>query len=77
MVLQPFVDILAPRWRRARADHLIYQDLALQLDALQQAGVDRVYQDVGPGSLRSRPQLDECLDRLRAGVPDQRASFQP
>ncbi len=43
------------------------QDLALQLDALQEAGVDRVYQDVGSGSLRSRPQLDRCLDRLRTG----------
>ena len=43
------------------------QDLALQLDALQDAGVDRVYHEVGSGSLRSGPQLDQCLDRLRAG----------
>jgi DNA invertase Pin-like site-specific DNA recombinase len=43
------------------------QDLGLQLDALQAAGVDRVFSDVGSGSLRSRPQLDACLERLGAG----------
>ena len=30
------------------------QDLTLQLDALHAAGVNRVFQDVGSGSLRSR-----------------------
>src|SRR5436853_3735046 len=43
------------------------QDLALQLDALQQAGCERVYKDVGSGTIRHRPQLDACLDYLRAG----------
>ena len=43
------------------------QDLTLQLDALEAAGVKRVFQDVGSGSLRSRPQLDACLERLREG----------
>ena len=43
------------------------QDLALQLDALEHAGCQRVYQDVGSGSIRSRPQLDACLERLLAG----------
>ncbi|MGH2895190.1 MAG: recombinase family protein [Solirubrobacteraceae bacterium] len=43
------------------------QDLSLQLDALQRAGCARIYQDVGSGSLRRRPQLDACLDRLLAG----------
>lgn len=43
------------------------QDLALQLDALEAAGVKRVFQDVGSGSLRSRPQLDACLERLGEG----------
>lgn len=43
------------------------QDLRLQLDALQGAGVNRVFSDVGSGSLRSRPQLDACLERLGAG----------
>ena len=47
---------------RARA-----QDLALQLDALEHAGCERVYQDVGSGSIRARPQLDACLEQLLPG----------
>jgi DNA invertase Pin-like site-specific DNA recombinase len=43
------------------------QDLGLQLDALQAAGVKRIFPDVGSGSLRSRPQLGACLERLRDG----------
>ncbi len=43
------------------------QDVALQLDALRGAGVERIVKDVGSGSLKHRPQLDECLERLRAG----------
>ena len=43
------------------------QDLALQLDALEHAGCERVYQDVGSGSIRSRPQLDACLEHLLPG----------
>ncbi len=43
------------------------QDLALQLDALQQAGCERVFRDVGSGTIRRRPHLDACLDYLRAG----------
>jgi DNA invertase Pin-like site-specific DNA recombinase len=39
------------------------QELGLQLDALEAAGVKRVFKDVGSGSLRSRPQLDACLER--------------
>jgi DNA invertase Pin-like site-specific DNA recombinase len=31
------------------------------------AGVERIFKDVGSGSLKHRPQLDQCLDRLRAG----------
>jgi DNA invertase Pin-like site-specific DNA recombinase len=42
------------------------QDLALQLDALEQAGCVRVFRDVGSGTIRHRPQLDACLDYLRA-----------
>ena len=44
------------------------QDLALQLDALEHDGCERVYQDVGSGSIRSRPQLDACLEHLLPGV---------
>lgn len=43
------------------------QDLALQLDALAGAGVDRVYQDVGSGALKHRLELRRCLDDLREG----------
>ncbi len=43
------------------------QDLALQLDALERAGCERVYKDVGSGTIRRRPELDACLDYLRAG----------
>ena len=42
------------------------QNLALQLDALKQAGCERVYKDVGSGSLKHRPELDACIDYLRA-----------
>jgi DNA invertase Pin-like site-specific DNA recombinase len=43
------------------------QDLALQLDALEQTGCERVYKDVGSGTIRRRPELDACLDYLRPG----------
>lgn len=43
------------------------QNLALQLDALEEAGCERVYRDIGSGSLKHRPELDACLDYLRAG----------
>jgi DNA invertase Pin-like site-specific DNA recombinase len=43
------------------------QDVALQLDALQAAGAEWIFEDIGSGSLKHRPQLDACLDRLRAG----------
>lgn len=43
------------------------QNLALQLDALHESGCERVYQDTGSGSLKHRPELDACLDYLRAG----------
>jgi DNA invertase Pin-like site-specific DNA recombinase len=43
------------------------QNLDLQLDALADAGSSRVYRDTGSGSLKHRPELDACLDYLRAG----------
>ncbi len=46
----------------------VSQDLALQRDALERAGCNRIYDDTGSGSLRSRPELDACLDYLRAGT---------
>ena len=43
------------------------QDLALQLDTLERAGCERTFQDTASGVLKSRPQLEACLDHLRAG----------
>jgi DNA invertase Pin-like site-specific DNA recombinase len=43
------------------------QDEALQRDALEAAGVDRVYVDHGSGATESRPALDEMLGQLRPG----------
>ena len=42
------------------------QNMALQLDALRDAGVERVFRDQGvSGSAAERPGLDACLDHLR------------
>ena len=44
------------------------QNPQLQLDALEEAGATRIYTDHGvSGSAACRPQLDACLDHLRAG----------
>ena len=43
------------------------QHLDLQLDALRQAGCERVYEEHQSGSFVSRPQLDEVLRHLRSG----------
>lgn len=42
------------------------QNLNLQLDALNQAGCERIYQDVASGSKAARPALDELLGQIRA-----------
>jgi DNA invertase Pin-like site-specific DNA recombinase len=44
------------------------QNMALQLDALREAGVDKVFRDQGvSGSVSERPGLDRCLEHLREG----------
>ena len=43
------------------------QDEALQLDALQRAGVDRVFIDRASGTLTDRPGLTSALECARAG----------
>jgi DNA invertase Pin-like site-specific DNA recombinase len=43
------------------------QDLALQLDALQAAGCDKVYEEKASGAQRERPELKAALDYMRAG----------
>jgi DNA invertase Pin-like site-specific DNA recombinase len=45
----------------------IQQDEALQRDALEAAGIDRVYVDHASGATDSRPALDEMLGQLRPG----------
>ena len=41
------------------------QNLELQLDALNQAGCSRIYQEKISGSKRERPELQRLLDKLR------------
>ena len=41
------------------------QSVDLQLDALNAAGCDRVYQDVGSGTLAESPALAQALDHVR------------
>lgn len=43
------------------------QDPALQLDALKQAGCERVYIETASGAQRNRPELSAALDFMRAG----------
>jgi DNA invertase Pin-like site-specific DNA recombinase len=43
------------------------QNLALQRDALQSAGCERVYDDTCSGSVTDRPGLSRALDALREG----------
>ncbi len=43
------------------------QDTALQMDALQGAHCERIYQESGSGTSRSRPELARCLDAMREG----------
>src|SRR5215207_2088379 len=40
------------------------QDLALQLDALEKIGCEKIYQEKATGSTRERPQLKKMLDQL-------------
>jgi DNA invertase Pin-like site-specific DNA recombinase len=43
------------------------QDTALQLDNLRQAGCEKIYQESISGISKIRPELNKCLDTLRAG----------
>jgi DNA invertase Pin-like site-specific DNA recombinase len=43
------------------------QDLALQLDALNQAGCERVFTDKASGSANNRPGMEQLLSHLRPG----------
>jgi DNA invertase Pin-like site-specific DNA recombinase len=43
------------------------QTLALQRDALQEAGCERIFTDTASGSRSDRPGLAEALDHLRSG----------
>ncbi|MCA9885758.1 MAG: recombinase family protein [Anaerolineae bacterium] len=41
------------------------QELALQLDALKEAGCEKIYQEKISGAAKTRPQLDAMLNQLR------------
>src|SRR6478735_3970281 len=43
------------------------QDLALQLDALREAGCNKVFEEKASGAQRDRPALKAALDYMRAG----------
>lgn len=43
------------------------QELSLQLDALHQAGCEKIFTEKASGAQRDRPQLKAALDYLRAG----------
>ena len=43
------------------------QNLALQRDALESAGCERLYEDTCSGAVTDRPGLARALDQLRAG----------
>lgn len=43
------------------------QNTALQTDALNTAGCERIYQESASGASRERPELNRCLDTLRSG----------
>ncbi len=45
----------------------VEQNLALQRDALEGAGCDRLYEDTCSGAVTDRPGLAKALDHLRAG----------
>jgi DNA invertase Pin-like site-specific DNA recombinase len=43
------------------------QDLALQRDALQQAGCERIFEEAASGAKENRPELAKALDHMRKG----------
>jgi len=43
------------------------QHLDAQIDALQEAGAERIFADKISGSKRKRPELDKMLEQLRRG----------
>jgi DNA invertase Pin-like site-specific DNA recombinase len=43
------------------------QKMDLQLDALEDAGCERIYQEKTSGAAKSRPELEKCIGSLRDG----------
>lgn len=44
-----------------------HQNLDMQLDAINEYGVDEIYQEKMSGKLKKRPQLQQLIDKLREG----------
>ncbi|PEW23994.1 recombinase family protein, partial [Bacillus cereus] len=45
----------------------VEQSTNMQIDALQQFGVEKIYEEKMTGTRRDRPQLEELLKVLRSG----------
>lgn len=43
------------------------QKLDLQLDELEEAGCERIYEEKTSGAAKNRPELEKCMDSLREG----------
>ncbi|MGI8747428.1 MAG: recombinase family protein [Deinococcus sp.] len=51
----------------ARVSRLHEQDTAVQVQALKQAGAERIFQEHASGGRWDRPELHRLLDQLRTG----------
>ncbi|WP_414485153.1 recombinase family protein [Stutzerimonas frequens] len=49
------------------------QKADLQVDALKQAGCERIYQDIASGAKSARPELDKLLANVRPTDPPESA----
>lgn len=43
------------------------QNLNLQIEALEKAGCEKIYQEKISGSTKNRPELDKMIDQFRKG----------
>jgi DNA invertase Pin-like site-specific DNA recombinase len=62
--LQPFLSIMFIGYARVSTED---QNLAIQLQALEQAGCKKIFQEKLSGAHRQRPELARMLEQLRSG----------